>query len=151
MPRISKHLIANEDVPLEKSQELFRTLHTLKGLSQMANLTEMVAMAHAVEDYIEFVRSEKVKLTKEIIELVSDAQNVFEQVYKAYPNPIDPDVLMEADRLVHEFHAKSDIVKSGGHPHLRLLPQEQKTMQHRKEQMVPLKYQQKKMRHSRNL
>ena len=111
-----EHLIANEDVPLEESQELFRTLHTLKGLSQMANLTEMVAMAHAVEDYIEFVRSEKVKLTKEIIELVSDAQNVFEQVYKAYPNPIDPDVLMEADRLVHEFHAKSDIVKSGGTP-----------------------------------
>jgi two-component system chemotaxis sensor kinase CheA len=111
-----EHLIANEEVPLEESQELFRTLHTLKGLSQMANLTEMVAMAHAVEDYIEFVRSEKVKLVKEVIELVSDAQNVFEQVYKAYPKPIDPDVLMEAERIVHEFHAKSDFVKNGGAP-----------------------------------
>ena len=111
-----EHLIANEEVPLEESQELFRTLHTLKGLSQMANLTEMVAMAHAVEDYIEFVRSEKVKLVKEVIELVSDAQNVFEQVYKAYPKAIDPDVLMEAERIVHEFHAKSDFVKNGGTP-----------------------------------
>ena len=111
-----EHLIANEEVPLEESQELFRTLHTLKGLSQMANLTEMVAMAHAVEDYIEFVRSEKVKLVKEVIELVSDAQNVFEQVYKAYPQPIDPDVLMEAERIVHEFHAKSDFLKNGGTP-----------------------------------
>ncbi len=109
-----EHLIANEEVPLEESQELFRTLHTLKGLSQMANLAEMVAMAHAVEDYIEFVRSEKVKLVKEVIELVSDAQNVFEQVYKAYPKAIDPDVLMEADRIVREFHAKSDFVKNGG-------------------------------------
>ncbi|RDB35855.1 MAG: hypothetical protein DCC88_08105 [Spirobacillus cienkowskii] len=111
-----EHLIANEEIPLEESQELFRTLHTLKGLSQMANLTEMVAMAHAVEDYIEFVRSEKVKLVKEVIELISDAQNVFEQVYKAYPNPIDPDVLMEAERLVREFHEKSDKVKKGEVP-----------------------------------
>lgn len=109
-----EHLIANEEIPLEESQELFRTLHTLKGLSQMANMPEMVAMAHAVEDFIEFVRSEKVKLVKEIIELVSDAQNVFEQVYKAYPKPIDPDVLMEAERIVHEFHEKSEIVKKGG-------------------------------------
>jgi chemotaxis protein histidine kinase CheA len=111
-----EHLIENEEVPLEESQELFRTLHTLKGLSQMANLAEMVAMAHAVEDYIEFVRSEKVKLVKEVIELVSDAQNVFEQVYKSYPKAIDPDVLMEAERIVHEFHAKSDAVKNGGAP-----------------------------------
>lgn len=109
-----EHLIENEEIPLEESQELFRTLHTLKGLSQMANLPEMVAMAHAVEDYIEFVRSEKVKLVKEVIELVSDAQNVFEQVYKSYPKPIDPDIFMEADRIVHEFHVKSDFVKNGG-------------------------------------
>ncbi|APJ03863.1 chemotaxis protein CheA [Silvanigrella aquatica] len=111
-----EHLIANEEVPLEESQELFRTLHTLKGLSQMANLAEMVAMAHAVEDYIEFVRSEKVKLIKEVIELISDAQNVFEQVYKAYPSVIESDVLMEANRIVHEFHALADIVKNGGQP-----------------------------------
>ncbi|WP_161597536.1 chemotaxis protein CheA [Fluviispira multicolorata] len=111
-----EHLIANEEVPLEESQELFRTLHTLKGLSQMANLNEMVATAHAVEDYIELVRSEKVKLVKEIIELVSDAQNVFEQVFKSFPKPIDPDVLMEAERVAREFHHKFEEVKNGGAP-----------------------------------
>ncbi|BBH53306.1 chemotaxis protein CheA [Fluviispira sanaruensis] len=111
-----EHLIANEEVPLEESQELFRTLHTLKGLSQMANLNEMVATAHAVEDYIELVRSEKVKLVKEIIELVSDAQNVFEQVFKAFPKAIDPDVLMEAERVAHEFHQRTEVVKGGGAP-----------------------------------
>jgi two-component system chemotaxis sensor kinase CheA len=107
-----EHLIANEDIPLEESQELFRTLHTLKGLSQMAHLSDMVSMAHAVEDYVELVRSEKVKLAKEIIELISDAQHVFEQVYKTYPaSPLEPDVLMEAQRLVTEFHQRTSIAK----------------------------------------
>lgn len=111
-----KNLMSNEEVSLEDVGELFRNLHTLKGLSQMGGLLETVAMAHAVEDYVELVRSEKVKLEKEIIELLFDAQHTFDEVYKSYPNTIDPDILMELDRLKLEFEEKAKAVKNGSTP-----------------------------------
>ena len=65
-----KNIIAQEEISIEDVGELFRNLHTLKGLSQMANLLEVVAMTHSIEDYVELIRSQKVKLDKENEEVI---------------------------------------------------------------------------------
>ncbi len=103
-----KTFISNQKVTLEEIGDLFRTLHTLKGLSQMANLLETVSMTHAVEDYIELIRSQKVELTEEIVELLFDVQHTLDEIYRKFPQTADIVILAEQEKLSLEFTLKAN-------------------------------------------
>ncbi len=95
--------ISNTEITLEESRELFRILHTIKGLSQMAHLIEMVTMVHYIEEYIELVRNEKAKINKNNFELLQDVQHLLESVYKKFPKEMSAELKLESERIGHKF------------------------------------------------
>ncbi|MES2613791.1 MAG: Hpt domain-containing protein [Bdellovibrionota bacterium] len=101
-----KNNMNKEEIDSEDIGDLFRNLHTLKGLSQMGGLLETVAMTHCVEDYVELIRSGKMKLESDVIELLQDVQYALDQIFKIYPDTIDADLVMDLERIQIEFEEK---------------------------------------------
>lgn len=66
-----------EKNPNEKEllEEVFRTVHTIKGASGFLGLTDIVAVTHEAEDILNKVRTGEVKLTAKIIDEVLKAKD----------------------------------------------------------------------------
>src|SRR4051794_9790930 len=54
---------------------IFRQVHTLKGTSSVAELTEVSSLAHEMETLLESVRAGQVTVLPEIIDLIDDSAN----------------------------------------------------------------------------
>jgi chemotaxis protein histidine kinase CheA len=106
--KISDYIQQGMEVPAEENHDLFRSLHTLKSLAQMTSLNEIANMAHAMEDYVELIRSGKVKPQQDFIDLVVEAQEIFQEVYKLLPTHPSPSIMTEAERIASEFHDKTN-------------------------------------------
>ncbi len=74
--------------------ELFRSFHTMKGISGMVGLAPAEQLAHQMEDYLRVLRQGEINLTKNGFDALIDGTKCLEQVIEAHKNhdpfpPID--------------------------------------------------------------
>ncbi len=81
------HLAIQHDVEVTRSEvdELFRTLHTLKSVCQMAGLTPLMQLLHTGEDKIDLVRKREAVFTSNDLDALSDVQSLLERVFAVFP------------------------------------------------------------------
>jgi len=63
--------------------ELFRSFHTIKGLSGMVGIRNAERLAHQIESYLGAIRKHKLSLSQETIDAVIAGVNTLEQVIAA--------------------------------------------------------------------
>ena len=87
---VRRNLIALEDSPaldgaLEKPvlNELFRSFHTLKGISAMANVTAAETLAHSMENYLRRLRDGLTALTAEGLHALIESTKKLEEIVAA--------------------------------------------------------------------
>ncbi|MET0649400.1 MAG: chemotaxis protein CheA [Pyrinomonadaceae bacterium] len=86
---VRRHLLALEeqagrpDVDPSLLDELFRSFHTLKGISAMVDLTEAEQLAHHMESYLRALRQKEVRPGVEGVETLMAATTVLERVIAA--------------------------------------------------------------------
>ncbi|MBX9702931.1 MAG: Hpt domain-containing protein [Silvanigrellaceae bacterium] len=74
-------LTQGTQVSSEIIHELFRNIHTLKSLTHMADLKLLASAIHEAEDLLDIIRSEKICISFEIVEFLSDLERVCEMVF----------------------------------------------------------------------
>ncbi len=79
---ISKCLVKIEDNPADAASlnEIFRGMHTLKGMSATMGYDKLTQLSHQIEDLLEEIRNKKRKLTSEIIDILFAAVDVIERL-----------------------------------------------------------------------
>ncbi len=86
---VRRHLLALEeqagrpDVDASLLDELFRSFHTLKGISAMVDLSEAEQLAHHMESYLRALRQQEVRPGVEGVETLMAATTVLERVIAA--------------------------------------------------------------------
>ncbi len=75
----SAGLLAIENNPedLDKLNEIFRAVHTIKGSSGLFEIRPVTILVHAAEDLLDTLRSQELRLNRGMIDLLLDA---FDQV-----------------------------------------------------------------------
>ncbi len=85
--------------------ELFRSFHSIKGLSAMVGVGEAEHLAHHMESYLSALRKEQVRLTTEGLETLITGVQTLEQVIAARRNNTPPPnlglLLPRFEALVH--------------------------------------------------
>lgn len=64
--------------------ELFRSFHTLKGLSSMVSVREAEELAHFMEGYLRLLRERRASLSEDGLDALMDGVGLLEQVIAAY-------------------------------------------------------------------
>ncbi len=79
---ISKCLVKIEENPADAASinEIFRGIHTLKGMSATMGYDKLTALCHQAEDLLDEVRNKKRKLNSEIIDILFSAVDVIEEL-----------------------------------------------------------------------
>ena len=80
--------------------ELFRSFHTLKGISAMVGLTPAEQLAHKMESYLGGLRDGRLILLPEGFEALIEGTRTLDQVIQAYRNSENiPDITKSADTI----------------------------------------------------
>ena len=66
--------------------EIFRAAHTLKGNSATVEFTEISHFAHTMEDLLDEVRSDRVKVTEDVVDTLLTALDVIKDMLEARTN-----------------------------------------------------------------
>ena len=66
--------------------EIFRAAHTLKGNSATVEFTEISHFAHTMEDLLDEVRSDRVKVTEDVVDTLLTALDVIKAMLEARTN-----------------------------------------------------------------
>lgn len=72
--------LQNPPVPRSLLDELFRSFHTLKGLSGMVGVKEAEQLAHDMESYLRALREQQVNLSTEGMDALINGTKMLEQV-----------------------------------------------------------------------
>lgn len=109
----SDHLGQIESAVLELEQNagsedainsLFRSFHTLKGVAGFLNLIPINRLAHEIEDLMDLVRSGKLEIFKEIVDLVLDSKDaiaaLLDQISEALGNGSTPREVVPVSSLM---------------------------------------------------
>jgi two-component system chemotaxis sensor kinase CheA len=87
---VRRHLLAFEDalaeglaIPQASVNELFRSFHTLKGISAMANVAAAETLAHHMESYLRQLRDGQAVLSREGLGVLIDGTKKIEQIVAA--------------------------------------------------------------------
>ena len=87
---VRRHLLAFEDalaeglaIPQASVNELFRSFHTLKGISAMANVSAAETLAHHMESYLRQLRDGQAVLSREGLGVLIDSTKKLEQIVAA--------------------------------------------------------------------
>ncbi|MFP5212364.1 MAG: chemotaxis protein CheA [Acidobacteriota bacterium] len=88
------------DLPMELIDELFRSFHTLKGLSAMVGLKQAEELAHGIESYLSGLKKSQVAFSPEAMEALAQSVVSIEDVIAAHRRKADiPDVSPLLERL----------------------------------------------------
>ena len=63
-------VLENEPSNTEAMDEIFRAAHTLKGGSATVEMTELAGFTHGVEDLLDALRSDTIKVTEDIVDML---------------------------------------------------------------------------------
>ncbi|HNZ28295.1 MAG TPA: Hpt domain-containing protein, partial [Spirochaetota bacterium] len=66
----------------ESIDSIFRAAHTLKGGSATVQMDELTKFTHLLEDSMDEIRSGKVKVTPEIVDVLLDALDVIKNMVR---------------------------------------------------------------------
>jgi CheY-like chemotaxis protein/HPt (histidine-containing phosphotransfer) domain-containing protein len=87
--------------------ELFRIAHSIKGSSQMIGYEPIGALTHRMEDLLDSVRKERIRLDGEVLRLCFDALDHVRAMTESrklrFDEDFDRDAIAEADRLGGEI------------------------------------------------
>jgi two-component system, chemotaxis family, sensor kinase CheA len=104
---IKRNLLAFEDSlkndqTIEKNilNELFRSFHTIKGISAMANVSDAETLAHYMESYLRLLRDEYTSLTDEGLSVLIESTKKLEEIIAARRDKTEtPGINEEVDWL----------------------------------------------------
>lgn len=102
-------------VTSDQVNEVFRPLHTLKGLCLMGNMGELAEIVHHIEDRISLTRDGLETFDQRVFDQLGDLLQIFEQFFAFYPDDI-PDVVKEAieqHKAVYSSSGPEDSGQSG--------------------------------------
>ncbi len=78
--------IENDPTNHDAIDEIFRAAHTLKGNSATVEFSEIAHFAHTMEDLLDEVRSDKVKVTGEVVDVLLTALDVIKAMLESRQN-----------------------------------------------------------------
>ncbi|WP_107942295.1 chemotaxis protein CheA [Metasolibacillus sp. FSL H7-0170] len=78
----SEHLLELEKNPEDLSivNEIFRSAHTLKGMSATMGFEDLADLTHKMENVLDAIRNEKIKVTPEILDIVFESVDHLEEM-----------------------------------------------------------------------
>src|SRR6476619_1289123 len=76
-------VIGEADLPAASLEELFRSFHSLKGISAMVELHEAEQLSHEMETCLSAIRDRRFLLTASGFDALLDGTNVLDQVIAA--------------------------------------------------------------------
>jgi len=79
---ISLDIIALEKGDQEKLEELFRNIHTLKGMAASMGYEDMETLSHKMEDLLSSVRDGKYKINSEFIDLMLKCSDMLQTLFE---------------------------------------------------------------------
>lgn len=96
--------------PIERGDvdELFRILHTLKGLSEIIGLSRVVSALHLMEDRLSEVRAESSYLNRYDLENLAECQLLLEKIFILSNQQEDLDLTLSLERCAHLFCQNGD-------------------------------------------
>ncbi len=119
---VNTTLLELEQAPenLELVQIVFRSAHTLKGMAASMNFDRMATLTHRMENVLDAIRNEEIKVTEQIIDHCFEALDVLSQMVETIASggndQYDIDALTtELDRVLQE-KPKEGSVKEAGTP-----------------------------------
>lgn len=85
---LESNILAIENDPNnhEAIDEIFRAAHTLKGNSATVEFSEISTFAHTMEDLLDEVRSDKVKVTEDVVDTLLTALDVIKAMLEQRQN-----------------------------------------------------------------
>ena len=90
--------------------EIFRNAHTLKGMSATMGFNKIAELTHEMEDVLDLIRKEQIKLTEDIVDTLFKCLDSLEQMVDNVGNG-DPEDLIDVSDLVAKL---SSISKGDG-------------------------------------
>src|SRR5271165_2734403 len=84
---------------VELVNDVFRGVHTLKGLSALFGVTRMAGLSHELEDVLDDLRLGRVDLTAGLLDLLFRAVSLFGRVLSAEKGEI-PEPAAEVEQLL---------------------------------------------------
>ena len=78
--------IENDPTNHDAIDEIFRAAHTLKGNSATVEFSEIAHFAHTMEDLLDEVRSDKIKVTEDIVDTLLTALDVIKAMLEERKN-----------------------------------------------------------------
>ena len=79
-------VIENDPTNHEAIDEIFRAAHTLKGGSATVEMNEIASFTHSVEDMLDEIRSDKLKVTEPVIDVLLNSIDVIKAMLEARTN-----------------------------------------------------------------
>jgi two-component system chemotaxis sensor kinase CheA len=86
--------------------DIFRNAHTLKGMSATMGYNKIAELTHEMEDVLDLLRHEQLKLTEDIIDVLFKCLDSLEQMVDNVGNG-DPEDLIDVSDLVAKLSALS--------------------------------------------
>jgi len=108
---ISKCLVKLEGNPADSASlnEIFRCVHTLKGMSATMGYEKLTHLSHEMEDLLDALRNKRKKLTSEIIDTLFAAVDIIEELFSEIkanqPSKVD---IQGISRDLKSFLGKED-------------------------------------------
>ncbi|WP_135122085.1 chemotaxis protein CheA [Jeotgalibacillus proteolyticus] len=111
LQQCSKQLSLLKNNPDDQNviEELFRSFHSLKGMSAAMSYDEMTKTAHSAEDILELIRSEKVLVTKEVIKKLTQSAGHLEHLVAAMAN--EKRKLISGQKIEAESNLFSQLIR----------------------------------------
>lgn len=98
------------DVRPELINQIFREVHTLKGLAGMFGIADIAELAHTVEDMLDRLRMGKMSITRQLFDLLYDAVDTLNRMVLGAHELVDTAALTQ--RIENAVAAKAE-QKSG--------------------------------------
>lgn len=100
-----------DDVDIEKINSLFRSIHSMKSSSAVLGFKSMSELAHTLETFLDFVRSNVYQLNQQDIDLLLEAVDILRLMLNSAKNntPINEE---ETQRVVSIFKSKNENIYS---------------------------------------
>ncbi len=123
-----ERFVNKEPIDRDLLEELFRSFHSLKGISGMVGVREAERLAHEMESYLRILRQGEARLTEEGLEGLISGTKMLEQVISArreqQPMPDIAAVISELQSIISQYEqndnsnspiATADPIASVGH------------------------------------
>ena len=109
-------VIENDPQNHEAIDEIFRAAHTLKGGSATVEMNELSHFTHSVEDVLDEIRSDRVQIDEDVVDILLTSIDVIKAMLEARQNGsvYEEDINSILEKLHSYLPAKGSAVKGGG-------------------------------------